>query len=134
MRKLFSFSLIFLTFATSYGQQPVLPDQNFTVKVLQKNPGEKPVNLPEEEITIVGNGISSSFSKKEGFLSAAIGLQNEEQSTAGATTFTAACTNARNCALKWSCTIKDNKIEGKAEKFFTGKLAGEYIFSGTLKK
>jgi hypothetical protein len=128
------FLFLALLFSVGFSAQVVLPDQTFTVKVTQKIPGEKPVNSPQEELVILGNGVSSSFTKKEGFLAAAITNEGEDRSNLNATTFTAACTNAKHCALRWSCTINGNKIEGKAEKFFMGKLAGEYVFSGALKK
>ena len=135
MKKLFFLLILLLAFnPVVLSQGFSVPDQTFTVKVTQKSPGDRPITIQGEELIILGNSISSSFSKKDGFLTAAIGAQNTEQATASATTFTAACTNAKNCALKWTCTINGDKIEGKAEKFFTGKLSGEYVFTGTRKR
>lgn len=120
--------------SNSVAQEILLPDQTFTVKVLQKTPGEVPKNLPAEEVVIYGNAISSTFSKKDGFLVASIVNQNEDKMNLSSVTFTAACTNDKHCALRWSCTVIGNQIEGKAQKFFTGKLVSEYTFSGTRNK
>lgn len=114
-------------------QEVLLPDQIFTIKIIEKNGSGKTETMPMDELVINSNKVNTGFSTKNGYPAAVITVDQERTSTSTAI-FTAGCTNSKNGTLTWSCTISDNKIEGKAQQFFFGKLSGEYVFTGTLKK
>jgi hypothetical protein len=135
MKKNFLYFVVFVSLfgSRSLAQEILLPDQTFNIKVIEKISGAKAVNT-DDELIIYANKVSSAFSKKDGFPPAIINFQQEDKSNLSSFTYTAGCTNAKNCALKWSGVINGDKIDGKVQKFFLGTLSGEYTFTGTLKK
>ena len=133
-RNLLFFALFaFCTGTRSFGQEILLPDQIFTIKVTEKNVSGKTESMPMDELVMKANQISTTFSLKNAFPKVTYTVTQDAAPNTTTLLFTAESTNSNKDILKWSGTIKGNKVEGKAERIHNGKSAGEYAFSGLLK-
>jgi len=131
MRKLFS--LLFIISALAINAQEI-SDQTFTIKVIEKNGDGRVENMPIDELTFKSGLICAEFSKKNGFTPSTCTAVADSTSKNGGTMFSSESYNSKKYTLKWSGTITGDKVTGKAQTYFFGKLAGEYIFTGTRKK
>jgi hypothetical protein len=127
------FSLFILGTSLS-AQEIVLPDQVFTIKVVEKNGNGKTESMPIDELVFKANQISADFSSKNGFPPANYSAVADLSAGPAAVSFTGQSDNSKKHTLKWTGTINGNKIQGKAQHYYFGQIAGEYIFNGTLKK
>ena len=135
MKKYFAFFVLLFAFILSaHGQEIILPDQVFTIKVIEKNGSGSTESLPLDELVFKSNQISANFSLKNGFPAANYTAASDEKTGPAAISFAGQSDNSKKHTLKWTGTINGNKIQGKAQHWFFGKIAGEYIFTGTLKK
>lgn len=134
-RNLLFFAVFAFSFGThSFAQEMLLPDETFTIKVIEKNANGKSETMPMDELVLKSNQISATFSTKNGFPAVAYVVTEDAAPNVGTLIVTAQSAKDKNHTLKWSATIKGNTISGKAEHFFMGKLGGEYDFTGILKK
>ncbi len=90
--------------------------------------------MPIDELVFKSNQISANFSLQNGFPAANYSAGTDEAKGPAAITFTGESDNSKKHTLKWIGTINGNKIQGKAQHYYFGQIAGEYIFTGTLKK
>ncbi len=132
-------SLFFVLFAfcigtRAFAQEMLLPDEVFTIKVIEKNADAKKESMPLDELVLKSNQISAAFSTKNGFPAVVYTVTEDAAPNIGTFIIKAESTKDKNHTLKWTAAIKGSSITGKAEHFFMGKLGGEYDFTGTLKK
>ena len=104
-------------------------DRTYTIRVVEKGFG----NSDSELCLKSDNTISAAFSAQKGFPPAAYSLKKDETTERNVQLFTAECKNPKGHTLKWSGKIDGMNIQGKAQHYYVDKLAGEYLFSGTLK-
>lgn len=125
---------LFLVGTNVSAQEILLPNQVFTIKVTEKNANGSIQNMPPDELILKANRISTKFSIKNGFTVVPYTVTQQGAPNSFMLDFTAESTNTKKDVLKWTGTINGNSVTGKAERLRNGKPAGEYIFTGTLKK
>jgi hypothetical protein len=125
----YKFLLVFISFVLSF-QLNAQADRTYTIRVVEKGFG----NSEGELYLKSDNTISATFSIQKGFASATYSLTKDESTNRNVQLFTAECKNPKGHILKWSGKIDGMNIQGKAQHFYVEKLAGEYLFSGTLKQ
>ena len=125
---------VFCIGTRSLAQEMLLPDQIFSIKVIEKNVAARTESMPMDELVLKSNQISATFSTKNGFPAVAYTVTEDAAPNVGTFIIKAESVKDKSHTLKWTATIKGNNITGKAEHFFMGKLGGEYDFTGTLKK
>jgi hypothetical protein len=128
------FLFLFFSLVSVKGQEILLPDQVYTIKVIEKNSTVKTEGQPEDELFLKANRISATFTTKKGFPPAAYSLSQDSTTNRNVLKFTAESAKDSNQTLKWSGTIDGLSIQGKAQLFYFGKVAVEYVFTGVLKK
>ncbi len=133
MKKIFCYIIFSLFFIGSISSQE-LADQNFTIKVIEKNGDGRAESMPIDELIFKSGLICAEFSKKNGFSPSTCTFIADSTSKSGALLFSSESYNLKKHTLKWSGKINGDKITGKAQRYFFGKLAGEYIFTGSRKK
>ncbi len=131
MRKLIA--LVFVVSALALNAQEI-SDQSFTIKVIEKNGDGRVETMPMDELVFKSGLICAEFSKKNGFTPSTCTAIADSTSKSDGIMFSSESYNAKKHTLKWSGTINGNKITGKAQLYFFGKVSGEYIFTGTRKK
>ena len=131
---LYSVLCAFLVGTQCLAQEIILPDQVFTIKVIEKNADGRTESMPADELILKANKISASFSAKNGFAAVPYTVSQQPAPNTFMIDIAAEAVNSKKEILKWTGTINGNSIKGKAERIRNGKPAGEYIFSGTLKK
>ena len=133
MKKIVCF--IFVLFAVkTFSQEIILPDQIFTIKVTEKNASGKTESMPMDELVMKANQISATFSVKNGFTLVPYTVSQQGAPASHLLDFTAESSNSQKDVLKWSGTINGNSVTGKAQRIRNGNPAGEYTFTGILKK
>lgn len=125
---------MFLFGTTVFAQEILLPDQIFTIKVIEKNASGTVETMPADELVLKANQISATFSTKNGFPVVPYSVTQQAAPNTFMIDFTAESTNAKKDILKWTGTINGNSVSGKAQHVRNGKPIGEYSFSGTRKK
>ena len=131
MKTLFTFLFIIAAFGSSAQE---ISDQVFIIKVLEKNGNGKTESMPIDELTFKSGLICAEFSKKNGFIPSTCKAVSDSTSKSGGVIFSSESYNPKKHTLKWSGTITGDKVSGKAQTYFFGKLSGEYVFTGTRKK
>ncbi len=133
MKKTIFFIFVLFTLR-SFSQEIILPDQVFIIKVVEKNGSGRTENMPLDSLVFRSNQISANFSAKNGFPPANYSAVTDQAAGTAAVSFTGESDNSKKHTLKWTGTINGNKIQGKAQHYYFGQIAGEYVFTGTLKK
>jgi hypothetical protein len=123
-RTLFAFVLFVCTI-----QSNAQGDRIYNIRVVEKGFG----NSDGELYLKNDNTISATFSIQKGFPPVTYSLIKDESTERNVQIFTAECKNPKGHTLKWSGKIDGMNIQGKAQHFYVDKLAGEYLFSGSLK-
>jgi len=121
--------LVLVLLISSAKAQNTVSDRTYTIKVTEKGMGTK-----DGELYLKNNEISATFSLPNGFPPAIYTSGNDTTTLRNVQTFTADCSNGKKHVLHWSGKIDGLNIQGKAQHFYFGKLAGEYVFTGTLKR
>lgn len=117
-----------------FAQEILLPDQVFTIKVIEKNANGSINSMPDDELILKANKINTKFSVKNGFSVVPYSITQQGAPNTHLLDFTAETSNSNKDILKWTGTLNGNSVEGKAQRIRNGKPAGEYTFSGTRKK
>jgi hypothetical protein len=115
-------------------QEILLPDQVFTIVVTEKNANGSVQAMPPDELILKANRINTKFSIKNGFAIVPYSVTQQAAPNTFLLDFTAQSTNSNKDILKWTGTINGPSVTGKAQRIRNGKPAGEYTFTGTLKK
>ena len=125
---------LFLVGTNVSAQEILLPNQVFSIKVTEKNANGSIQSMPPDELILKANQISATFSTKNGFVAVPYSVTQQGAPNSFMLDFTAESANSKKDVLKWTGTINGNSVTGKAERLRNGKPAGEYTFTGTLKK
>lgn len=133
MKKMIFFIFVLFTLR-SFSQEIILPDQVFIIKVVEKNGNGRTESMPLDSLAFRSNQISANFSSKNGFPPANYSAVTDQAAGPAAVSFSGESNNSTKHTLKWTGTINGNKIQGKAQHYYFGQIAGEYVFTGTLKK
>ena len=101
MKKYFAFFILLFTSVISvHAQEIILPDQIFTIKVVEKNGSGKTENMPPDELVFKSNQISADFSLKNGFPAANSTAASDEKTGPSAISFTGQSYNSKKHTLK----------------------------------
>ena len=131
---LYSAVFVFILGMNVFAQEIILPNQVFTLKVTKKNASGSIESMPADELVLKANRISTKFSIKNGFAVVPYSVTQQGAPNSHLLDFTAESTNSNKDILKWTGTINGNSVTGTAQRLRNGKPAGEYTFTGTLKK